>query len=51
MKTRAEHEPSPIQPTDARAAAQAADRLVALDAAALVAAPPDPEGGSKRPTA
>ena len=47
MKTRAEYEPTPIRPADARAAVRAADRLVALATAALSAAPPGTEGGSE----
>ncbi len=51
LKTRAEYEPTPIRPTDARAAVQAADRLIALAGIALAAASPDPQGGSKRSSA
>jgi len=46
MKTRAEYEPAPIRPADARAAVQAAERLVALATAADAAAPPGTQSGS-----
>ena len=41
MKTRAEYDPAPMRPADARTAVQAAERMVALAVQALASVPGD----------
>ena len=51
MKTRAEYDPAPMRAAEAKAAVQAAERIVDQAAAAVASALPDEKGGSKRPSA
>jgi hypothetical protein len=51
LKTRAEYDPAPMRATDAKAAVQAAERIVDLAAQVIASTAPDREGGGKRPSA